>query len=89
MKTKNFTIIILLGIIMIACSPTKTEKYRIIQQYSNNNNLFIAKVDSSDIEIQVMASDKYEAMKYFDSKLEESGIERDYTINVFPIDLLY
>jgi len=49
----------------------------------------VCKLDSSDIELQVMARDKYQAMKYFDSKLEESDIKRDYTILVFPIDLLY
>ena len=86
MKTKNFTIIILLGIIMIACSSTKRDAQRIIHTYSVQNLLFVCKLDSSDIELQVMARDKYQAMKYFDSK---SNIERDYTIFTFPIDLLY
>ena len=89
MKTKNFTIIILLGIIMIACSPTKRDIQRIIYTYSVQNELYVCKLDSSNIEIQVMARDKYQAMKYFDSKLKESDIERDYTILTFPIDLLY
>jgi len=88
MKTKNITIIILLGIMMIACAPSKSEQHRIIQQYSNNNNLFIAKIDSSDIELQVMASDKYEAMKYFDQKLKEGELDRSYKIEEYPIELL-
>ena len=89
MKIKNFTIIILLGIIIIACSPTKRDAQRIIHTYSVQHLLFVCKLDSSDIELQVMARDKYQAMKYFDSKLKESDIERDYTILTFPIDLLY
>ena len=89
MKIKNISIIILLGIIMIACSPTRKDTQRIIHTYSVQHLLFVCKLDSSDIELQVMARDKYQAMKYFDSKLEESDIKRDYTILVFPIDLLY
>lgn len=88
MKIKNFTIIILLGIIMIACSPTKRDIQRIIHTYSVQNELYVCKLDSSTIEIQVMAPNKYKAMEYFDTKLKESDIQRDYTVLEFSIDLL-
>ena len=88
MKSKNLSIIILLGIIMIACTPTKRDEKQIISKYAVQNELFICYLDSSDIEIQVMAKDKYQAMKYFDSKLEESDMKRGYKIKEFSIILL-
>lgn len=88
MKSKNISIIILLGIIMIACTPTKREEKQIINKYAIQNTLFVCDLDSSDIEIQVMAKDKYQAMKYFDWKLEESDLKRGYKIKEFDIDLL-
>jgi UMF1 family MFS transporter len=48
---------------MIACTPTKRDEKRIISKYAIQNELFICYLDSSDIEIQVMAKNKYQAMK--------------------------
>jgi hypothetical protein len=88
MKIKNISIIILLGIIMIACTPTKREEIQIVKKYERTHSLFICKVDSSAIEIQVMAKDKYQAMKYFDWKLSESDITSSYKVTEYSIELL-
>ena len=87
MKKLTLIITMVLGITMMSC-VSKSQERQIISRYAIQNELFICYLDSSDIEIQVIAKDKYQAMKYFDSKLEESDINRNYQIKEFPIEFI-
>lgn len=88
MNKQFLIIIIVLSMIMIACTPSKSEERHIITNYALHHTLFVCKVDSSDIEIQVMAQDKYQAMKYFDDVFAKDNISESYKILEYPIYLL-
>lgn len=84
MKTKNFLIIILLGIIMIACSPSPSTRNHVINQYFGRTSLYLVSYKDNFTEyndtLYCIAYDKYEVIKYIDTYFKDTESTPEYKI---------
>ncbi len=81
MKLKNLLIVLILGIGMVACSPSKSEQNRVVSSYMQQTTIYqfhtvyrsSAGIDSVDV--YIAAQDKYNAERLYDKFMKESNSE--------------
>ena len=91
MKTNIFKAILLIiffSVIILAgtsCGPSKSGAIRIVNTYLNQTNLYIATFPNN-VQLHVIAYDKYQAMKLVDEIKKTANITTDYELQMTVLD---
>lgn len=69
----------------VSCGPSKSGSIRIVNSYLNQTDLYVATFPNN-IQLHVIAYDKYQAMKLVDEIKKTANITTDYKLETVIID---